>query len=108
VCNDAAATSARIISHKTLLRFGILAETLGAVVFIGLALALHRLFEDVDRHRRQSTSLPGMARHAAAEMRALAADCRQLLAKSGVVARALDRLYWAIDDYVAAHDSQSS
>jgi hypothetical protein len=48
------------------------------------------------------------ARHSAAEMRALAADCRQLLAKSGVVAPALDRLYWAIDDYASAHDLQSS
>jgi hypothetical protein len=35
-----------------------LAETLGAVVFIGLALALYRLFEDVDRHRaRQLVAL---------------------------------------------------
>jgi hypothetical protein len=89
VRNDAAATSARIISHETLFRFRILAETLGAVVFIGLALALHRLFEDVDRHRREYI-FARHARHSAAEMRALAADCRQLLAKSGVVARALD------------------
>jgi Domain of unknown function (DUF4386) len=51
VRNDAAATSARILSHETLFRFGLLAETLGAVVFIGLALALYRLLEGVDRHR---------------------------------------------------------
>jgi hypothetical protein len=51
VRNDAAATSALIISHEKLFRFGLLAETLGAVVFIGLALALYRLFEDVDRHQ---------------------------------------------------------
>src|ERR1022692_315116 len=50
VRNDAAATSALIISHEKLFRFGLLAETVGAVVFIGLALALYRLFEDVDRH----------------------------------------------------------
>jgi hypothetical protein len=49
VRNDAAATSALITSHEKLFRFGLLAETLGAVVFIGLALALYRLFEDVDR-----------------------------------------------------------
>ncbi len=30
-----------------------LAETLGVVIFIGLSLALNRLFEDVDRHRAQ-------------------------------------------------------
>jgi hypothetical protein len=58
VHNDATATSARIISHETLFRFGLLAETMGAVVFIGLALALYRLFENVDRHRaRQMVGL---------------------------------------------------
>jgi hypothetical protein len=35
-----------------------LAETLGAVIFIGLSLALYRLFKDVDRHRaRQLVAL---------------------------------------------------
>lgn len=58
VRNDAAATSALIISHERLFRFGLLAETMGAVVFVGLALALYRLFEDVDRHRaRQMVAL---------------------------------------------------
>lgn len=58
VSNDAAATSARILSRETLFRFGLLAETAGAVVFIGLALALYRLFENVDRHRaRQMVAL---------------------------------------------------
>ena len=58
VHNDPAGTSARVISHETLFRFGLLAETLGAVVFIGLALALYRLFENVDRHRaRQLVAL---------------------------------------------------
>ena len=53
VHNDAAATAARILEHETLYRFGMLAETLGAVIFIGLALALDRLFENVDRRRAQ-------------------------------------------------------
>jgi hypothetical protein len=58
VHNDAAATAARVLSHETLYRSGMLAETLGAVIFIGLSLALYRLFEDVDRHRaRQLVAL---------------------------------------------------
>ena len=58
VNNDAAATAARVLGHETLYRWGMLAETLGAVVFIGLGLALYRLFEDVDRHRaRQLVAL---------------------------------------------------
>jgi hypothetical protein len=51
VHNDAAATAARVLAHETLYRWGMLAETLGAVVFIGLSLALYRLFRDVNRHR---------------------------------------------------------
>ena len=51
VRNNGAATAARILAHETLFRWGMLAETLGAVIFIGLALALYRLFEGVDRHR---------------------------------------------------------
>jgi len=50
VRNDAAATAARVLAHETLFRWGMLAETLGAVIFTGLALALYRLFEGVDRH----------------------------------------------------------
>jgi hypothetical protein len=58
VHNDAAATAARVLGHETLYRWGMLAETLGAVIFIGLSLALFRLFEDVDRHRaRQLVAL---------------------------------------------------
>jgi hypothetical protein len=58
VHNDAAATAARVLAHETLYRWGMLAETLGAVIFIGLGLALYRLFEDVDRHRaRQLVAL---------------------------------------------------
>lgn len=51
VRNDAAATAARVLAHQTLFRWGMLCETLGAVIFLGLALALYRLFEEVDRHR---------------------------------------------------------
>lgn len=51
VRSDAAATAARVLTHETLYRWGMLAEVLSAVIFIGLSLALYRLFEDVDRHR---------------------------------------------------------
>ena len=58
VHNDAAATAARVLEHEALYRWGMLAETLGAVIFIGLSLALYRLFEEVDRHRaRQLVAL---------------------------------------------------
>jgi hypothetical protein len=58
VQNDAAATAARVLSHETLYRWGMCAEALGAVIFVGLSLALYRLFEDVDRHRaRQLVAL---------------------------------------------------
>ncbi len=58
VRNDAAATAARVLSHETLFRWSMLAETLGSVIFIGLSLALYRLFEDVDRHQaRQLVAL---------------------------------------------------
>jgi hypothetical protein len=58
VRNDAAATAARVLGRETLFRLGMLAETLGTVIFIGLSLALYRLFEEVDRHRaRQLVAL---------------------------------------------------
>jgi hypothetical protein len=58
VHNDAAATAARILGREMLFRWGMLAETLGVLIFIGLSLALYRLFEDVDRHRaRQLVAL---------------------------------------------------
>jgi hypothetical protein len=58
VHNDAAATAARVLGHETLYRWGMFAETLEAVIFLGLSLALYRLFEDVDRHRaRQLVAL---------------------------------------------------
>ena len=58
VLNDAAVTAARVLAHETLFRWSMLAEALGVVIFIGLSLALYRLFEDVDRHRaRQLVAL---------------------------------------------------
>ena len=58
VRNDSAATAVLILRHETLFRWGMLAEALGAVIFIGLGLALYRLFVDVDRHRaRQMIAL---------------------------------------------------
>lgn len=58
VQNDASATAAQVLGHETLYRWGLLAETLGAVIFIGLSLALYRLFVDVNRHRaRQLVAL---------------------------------------------------
>ena len=58
VRNDAVATAAKVLAHETLYRWGMLAESLGAVIFVGLSLALYRLFEDVDRHRaRQLVAL---------------------------------------------------
>ena len=58
VHDDAAATAARVLGHETLYRWGMLAETIGAVIFIGLSLALYHLFEDVDRNRaRQLVAL---------------------------------------------------
>jgi hypothetical protein len=53
VHNDPAATAARVLAHETLYRWSMLAETLGAIIFIGLSLALYRLLEDVDRRRAQ-------------------------------------------------------
>lgn len=58
VRNDAAATAARVLGHEMLFRWGMLAETVGAVIFVGLSLALYHLFERVDRHRaRQLVAL---------------------------------------------------
>lgn len=51
VDGDAAATAARVLAHETLFRWGMLAETFGAIIFVGLSVALYRLFEDIDRHR---------------------------------------------------------
>lgn len=55
-------------------------------------------------NRKAEYAFAGHVRHASAEIRALAAECRLLLGKSGVVAPALDRLYRAIEDYASAHE----
>ncbi len=62
----------------------------------------HRFFS----HQMADYVFARHARCASAEMRILAAECRLLLGKSGLVAPALNRLYRAIDDYAAAHERQ--
>ena len=58
VRDDPAGTAARVLAHELLFRWGMLTETVGSVVFIGLALALYRILADVDRHRaRQMVAL---------------------------------------------------
>jgi Domain of unknown function (DUF4386) len=93
VRHDAAATSALIISHEKLFRFGLLAETLGAVVFVGLALALYRLFEEVDRHRARQ--MVGLVLVSAA------------LILVGVVFKAGALIVFRGEDALAAFDQQS-
>ena len=62
----------------------------------------HRFFS----HQMADYIFARHARCASAEMRILAAECRLLLGKSGLVAPALGQLYRAIDDYAAAHERQ--
>ena len=58
VFEDASATAAKVLAHETLFRWGMLAEAVGVVIFIGLSLALYRLLVNVDRHRaRQMVAL---------------------------------------------------
>jgi len=49
VRGNAAATAGNILAHETLFRFGILADLVGAVVFILLGLALYRLLVGVNK-----------------------------------------------------------
>ncbi|HEY6141072.1 MAG TPA: DUF4386 domain-containing protein [Thermoanaerobaculia bacterium] len=51
VRGDAAATASRILDHQTMFRLAIAADLVGAVLFLGAALALYRLFAGVDRLR---------------------------------------------------------
>jgi len=51
VRGDAAATASRILDHQTMFRLGIAAELAVTVMFLGTALALYRLFVDVERIR---------------------------------------------------------
>jgi hypothetical protein len=50
VHGNATATADNIAAHQWLFRFGILADLVGAVVLIFLALALYRLFKGVDQY----------------------------------------------------------
>jgi len=49
VRGNAAATANNILAHQTLFRFGILADMIGAIIFICLAMALHHLFSGVSK-----------------------------------------------------------
>lgn len=49
VPGDAAATASRILASETLFRFGMFAELFTSVAWIFLAMALYRLFGEVDR-----------------------------------------------------------
>lgn len=51
VRGDAAATASHILGSQPLYRTGLVAELVGQVVFLLLALALHRILEPVDRRQ---------------------------------------------------------
>ena len=51
VRGNAAATAANLVAFEKLFRFGIVIELLSAVIFVLLAMALSRLFENVDRRQ---------------------------------------------------------
>jgi uncharacterized protein DUF4386 len=55
---NATATAANILSHEMLFRFGIVADMIGSVIFIYLAMALYRLFRGVNATR--ATQLVGL------------------------------------------------
>jgi hypothetical protein len=50
VSKDAAATASNIVAHEWLFRAGMVADTVGAVVIVFMALAFYRLFERVNRY----------------------------------------------------------
>jgi hypothetical protein len=50
VRGDATATAANILAHETLFRLSIFADLVGQVIFICLAIALYRLFSNVNRN----------------------------------------------------------
>lgn len=60
----------------------------------------HRFFSN----REAEYIFAGHVRHASAEIRSLADECRLLLNKTGVDDPALTRLYRAIDEHAAIHD----
>src|SRR5205809_4817636 len=49
VRGNAAATAENILAHETMFRLAILADLIGAVIFIGLAIALYRLLSNVNK-----------------------------------------------------------
>lgn len=49
VRGNAAATATNILAHETLFSFGIVADMVGTVLFIGLAMALYRLLSGVNK-----------------------------------------------------------
>jgi hypothetical protein len=49
VRGNATATAANILAHETLFSFGIVADMIGAVLFIGLGIALYRLLGRVNK-----------------------------------------------------------
>jgi hypothetical protein len=49
VRGNAAATADNILAHETMFRLAILADLVGAVIFIGLAIALYRLLSGVNK-----------------------------------------------------------
>jgi hypothetical protein len=53
VRGDATATSAKVLAHESLFRFGIAADLSSAIVLIYLALALYRLLRGVNRTRAE-------------------------------------------------------
>jgi hypothetical protein len=50
VRGDATATAANVLAHETLFRLSIFADLVGQVIFICLAIALYRLFSNVNRN----------------------------------------------------------
>ena len=53
VKGNATATASNVLAHPTLFSLGIVANLLGSVIFICLAIALYRLFREVDRTQAQ-------------------------------------------------------
>jgi len=49
VKGNAPATASNVLAHQTLFSLGIVANLLGSVIFICLAIALYRLFREVDK-----------------------------------------------------------
>jgi Domain of unknown function (DUF4386) len=49
VRGDATATASNILAHQTMFRLAILADLVGQVIFIGLAIALYRLLSSVNK-----------------------------------------------------------